>query len=261
LVVHAGFGWEQGSAFPHLKRIYTQAAAAAGSTDRESMLTHADAVGPEGSEFFHEFASSPRPRRPMWQLMLNGVFDRHPRLKLLLTEVRADWIPATINHLDKVYEEYRADLPALKRPSEYWHSNCLAGASFIHKAEVAMRHEIGVDTIAFGRDYPHPEGTWPNTKDWLRDAFAGVPENEIRMMLGENAVRFLGLDRDRLSAIAEKIGPTIGAICNDRTPLTDELLASFDARGGYLKPAEGEARLSIVDDMIRKDLLAAANRD
>ena len=195
----------------------------------------------------------------MWQLMLNGVFDRHPRLKLVLTEVRVDWIPATLRHLDKVYDENRADLPALKRPSEYWHSNCLAGASFIHKAEVAMRHEIGIDTIAFGRDYPHPEGTWPNTSDWLRDAFAGVPEDEIRMMLGENAVRFLGLDRDRLANIAEKIGPTIAAIRDDPTPLADELMASFAARGGYLKPAEGEARLGEVDDMIRKDMLAAAS--
>ncbi len=123
-----------------------------------------------------------------------------------------------------------------------------------------MRHEIGIDTIAFGRDYPHPEGTWPNTKDWLRDAFAGVPEKEIRMMLGENAVRFLGLDRVRLSALAEKIGPTIAEISNDRTPLTDELLASFDARGGYLKPAEGEARLPAVDDMLRDDMLAVVGR-
>jgi predicted TIM-barrel fold metal-dependent hydrolase len=260
LVVHAGFGWEQGSAFPHLKRIYTQAADAAGSTDRDNMLTHVDAVGPEGLEFFHEFSSSPRPRRAMWQLMLSGAFDRHPGLKLLLTEVRADWIPATLHHLDKVYEENRTDLAAIKRPSEYWCSNCLAGASFIHKAEVAMRHEIGVDTIAFGRDYPHPEGTWPNTKDWLRDAFGGVPEDEVRKMLGENAVRFLGLDRTRLATIADRIGPNIADIIGDRTPLADELLASFAARGGYLKPAEGDERLPIVDDMLRKDILAVASR-
>jgi len=32
----------------------------------------------------------------MWQLMLGGVFDRHPNLKLMMTEVRADWIPATL---------------------------------------------------------------------------------------------------------------------------------------------------------------------
>ena len=79
-------------------------------------------------------------------------------------------------------------------------------------------------------------------------------------MLGENAVRFLGLDRTRLATIADKIGPNIADIIGDRTPLADELLASFAARGGYLKPAEGDERLPIVDDMLRKDILAVASR-
>jgi predicted TIM-barrel fold metal-dependent hydrolase len=103
-----------------------------------------------------------------------------------------------------VFDERRADLPARRRPSEYWRSNCLAGASFIHRAEVEIRHEIGVETILFGRDFPHNETTWPNTRDWLRLAFAGVPEPEARMMLGENAVRFFGLDRQRLVELAKR---------------------------------------------------------
>ena len=142
------------------------------------------------------------PRRPMWQLMLGGVFDRHPGLRFVPTEIRIDWIPATLRHLDRIYEEHRRDLPAQRKPSEYWRSNCLAGASFIHKAEVEMRREIGVETISFGRDYPHPEGTWPHTREWLRDAFVGVPDDEVRLMLGENAIRVSQLgpgasDRDR----------------------------------------------------------------
>jgi hypothetical protein len=72
----------------------------------------------------------------MWQLMLGGVFDRYPNLKLLLTEVRVDWIPAILRHLDVIYEKNRNDLPAKRKPSEYWHSSCVAGASFVHRAEV-----------------------------------------------------------------------------------------------------------------------------
>jgi hypothetical protein len=127
----------------------------------------------------------------------------------------------------------------------------------MHRAEVDMRHEIGIQTIAFGRDYPHPEGTWPNTRDWLRDAFAGVPEQEVRLLLGENAIRLLALDRDRLATIAGRIGPTVADITGSTSPVPPELIANFDIRGGYLKPAEGDARLAAVDKMIREDLVGA----
>ena len=129
-------------------------------------------------------------------MVFGGVFDRHPELKLMLTEIRLDWIPATLDFLDSFFDAHRAEIPALLKPSEYWRRNCLAGASFIHKAEVEMRHDIGVETILFGRDYPHFESTWPHTTQWLQDAFHGVPENEVRLMLGENAIGFFGLDRE-----------------------------------------------------------------
>ena len=91
------------------------------------------------ADFFADVA----PRRPMWQLMFGGVFDRHPELKLVMTEVRADWIPATLRYLDEVYLRHRADLPAKRMPSEYWHTNCLVSVSFPHRAESAMRYEMG----------------------------------------------------------------------------------------------------------------------
>lgn len=254
IVVHAGYGWEQGLVFPQLERIVDDVAKAAGSTEREALQAHADAVSSESAEFFSEFAGSVRPRRPLWQLMLGGVLDRHPGLKLLFTEVRADWVPATLRHLDAIYEKNRADLPAKCRPSEYWSTNCLAGASFIHKAEVEMRHEIGIETIAFGRDYPHPEGTWPNTTDWLRDAFAGVPEDELRLILGENAIGFLDLDRSRLADIASRIGPSVDEISGGAPDVRPELIENFGLRGGYLKPPEGGTRLDAVDELLREDL-------
>jgi predicted TIM-barrel fold metal-dependent hydrolase len=199
------------------------------------------------------FSKDLRPRRAMWQLMLGGVLDRHPTLKLVMTEVRGDWLPDTLHHLDAAFEQHREDVPARRKPSEVWQEHCLVSLSFVHKAEVAMRHEIGLGTIFFGRDYPHAEGTWPNTADWLTDAFAGVPDDELRLMLGENAIRVLGLDRTKLAAVAERIGPTFADITGRASDLDEALVANWDARGGYLKPRE-PADPEALDPLLSEDL-------
>ena len=254
IVVHAGYGTMVGTAFPQIEKMFDDVVAAAGTDDLDAMIRHADAVSDESMQFFYDFVNKNLDsRQPMWQMMLGGVFDRHPDLKLELTEIRVDWIPATLAHLDQIWERNRDQIPAMRRPSEYWKTNCLAGASFIHKVEVERRHELGVETILFGRDYPHQESTWPQTKDFLRAAFAGVPEDEVRAMLGENGIRFFGLDRDRLAAIAKRIGPSIEEITGDGE-VPEELIESFAARSGYLKPYEGDERLEAVDKVLVDDL-------
>ncbi len=247
LIVHAGYGGVQGATYGEMERIHREVT--------ESGGTEMDMVVRLATELFtSNFFSDPTPRRPMWQLMLSGVFDRHPDLKLVMTEVRVDWLPSMLAHLDELFEEYGADLPAQRRPSEYWHDNCIAGASFIHKAEVEMRHEIGVASLLFGRDYPHPEGTWPNTSEWMRDAFAGVSEDELRLMLGGNAIRFFGLDNAALASVAERIGPPVTSITGGIPAASPDMINLFDMRGGYLKPAEGAERISELDAVIRHDL-------
>jgi hypothetical protein len=190
----------------------------------------------------------------MWQLMLSGVFDRHPTLKMMVTEVRADWIPATLKLLDQVWEKNRDRLPAKRRPSEYWGLNCIAGLSFMNKAELAMRDELGVATMAFGRDYPHGEGTWPNTIDYLADLFQGVAESEVRAILGDNMIRFLGLDRAHLAAIAARIAaPTYRQIV-EAGALSPELETHLNYRCGYSKPWEGDRRIAEIAPMIERDI-------
>jgi hypothetical protein len=117
-----------------------------------------------------------------------------------------------------------------------------------------MRHEIGVETMLFGRDFPHFEGTWPHTKDFLRIAFSEVPANEVELILGENAIRFLNLDRHRLAAIAKRIGPTMDEIIASGNEIRVELLASFNQRGGFLKPPERDQKIPMVDALLREDL-------
>jgi predicted TIM-barrel fold metal-dependent hydrolase len=194
------------------------------------------------------FALDGAPRRAMWQMMTGGVFDRHPDLTVILIEARADWLPATLQVFDERFA--RGGTPLKKTPSEYFAQNFYVAPSSPRDYEVAMRHEIGVDRFLFGRDYPHPEGTWPNTHDWIRAAFAGVPEHEARRMLGENAVECFGLDRTKMAELAARIGPKPEDVLGQH-PVAPALIEHFHVRSGYSKPVteiDAELLTQAIDD-------------
>jgi predicted TIM-barrel fold metal-dependent hydrolase len=150
--------------------------------------------------------------RPLTYLLWSGVFERHPTLRFVLTEQMADWVPSTLDYLDDLYTrpifaQIRAGLPLL--PSEYWKRQCYVGASFMVRKEVAMRREIGLRALMWGSDYPHAEGTWPYTRERLREAFAGVPEDEVALMVGGNAAKVYDFDLAKLAPLAERVGPEV----------------------------------------------------
>jgi hypothetical protein len=196
------------------------------ASHQELQTTHKAGLVP-GSPFYPDTI----PQKALWNLMVGGVFDRYPNLMLAFTEVRCDWVPATLKYFDKRFED--GDTPLTRRPSEYWQQNCMTGASSIKRSEVRLRHQVGVDKMMFGRDYPHREGTWPNTWDWLRDALADVPEDEARLMLGENAVSFYKLDRPALVEIAEKIGPLPSEVLGGGHEVNPAVVTNFNLRAGY----------------------------
>ncbi len=249
LSVHAGHGRAQGETLSYLTRI----AQATRGTDRNAALL---ALNSEKDSVFS--ALDMRPRRVLWELMLAGVFDRHPSLHFALTEVRGDWIPATVRWLDQRFAQ--GDTPIKRQPSEYWTDNCFVGLSFMHRAEVVIRDQIGIGQMMFGRDYPHPEGTWPNTLEWLRDALRGVPVAEARGILGENALRcYPSLDRPALRALADRVGPSVDQILGDDSPIAADLLDDFQTRGGYAKPVE-DVNTRHIEACFADDLAATVRR-
>lgn len=231
LTMHAGWGGVQGQFQMFLRQVQE---AMGGSTELDADLQRAM------SDRLNTDEDSPLrldlgPRRALWQLMIGGAFDRFPSLRLALTEVRADWVPDTLRHLDARAAE--GALALKKRPSEYFLSNCSVVPSSPHKSEIAMRDDIGVDKFLFGMDFPHPEGTWPNTWDWIRDAFEGVSEAEARAILGGNAIDFYGLDRVALEKIADRIGPLPSEVLGTHE-VDPRKIAHFHKRSGYSREAE-----------------------
>jgi hypothetical protein len=78
----------------------------------------------------------------------------------------------------------------------------------VPRRDIELRGVLGVDKMMWGSDYPHPEGTWPNTQQYYLETFAGIPEADGRKILGENAIAWYGLQAVAVQAVADKIGPS-----------------------------------------------------
>ena len=85
------------------------------------------------------------------------------------------------------------------KPSDYLDRNCFFGASTPGVDDIERRHLIGVGNIMWGNDLPHPEGTFPYTRYWIRERFHDVPEDETRRILGLTAAEVYGVDLDALA--------------------------------------------------------------
>lgn len=154
--------------------------------------------------------------RPSWHLLFSGVFERHPRLKFVVTEAAAYWIADSKwkwdqymggGHTTKKMAALLAGKIS-KLPSEYFGTNLFAGASTMSKEEIRRRHVLGLDAVMWGTDYPHPEGSWPNTASKLKADFCDVPVEETKALLGGTAASVYGFDPEALKAVADRVGPT-----------------------------------------------------
>ena len=154
--------------------------------------------------------------RPLWFMLLTGVFERFPRLQHGGHRGRAaSGRPTCCGALDMmaIRDHGCARWPTPRGimkmlPSEYFDRNCGIGSSNTRRRELARRYEIGVGNIMWGNDFPHPEGTWPYTREFLKDRFWDIPEDETAQILGLNAAEFYNFDLDKLAPIADRIGPT-----------------------------------------------------
>ena len=126
-------------------------------------------------------------------MVFSGVFERFPQLRVVSVEHDAAWAPHFISTMDYIYTQKprRPEWPRFKNaiiPSDFFHRNV-----FITFQEdpiaVRLRDVIGVGNLMWGSDYPHPESTFPRTRQVLDRIFTGVPQSEIELIVSANVTR------------------------------------------------------------------------
>jgi predicted TIM-barrel fold metal-dependent hydrolase len=174
--------------------------------------------------------------RAMSHLIFAGVFERHPELKFVTTEIAsATEVARSLATMDMMaklrdmgtgtpfYEHVKDALADLKRlPSEYYATNCYIGGPH----DVRRAFDAGVPNVMWGSDFPHSEGAAPFTVEALRAEFADLAAPARDRLVAGLAAEVYGFDLDALQRIADRIGPTIDELS---TPLSAEEWPNYPA--------------------------------
>jgi predicted TIM-barrel fold metal-dependent hydrolase len=151
----------------------------------------------EGDNFggFYELACAMG--RTLMQLALSGGFERHPDLRIVMTEGYAFWLAGAIQFVDHHYQGNFGKFTGVRKleelPGSYLKRQ--AKATFMwDPVAIANREFTGIDCLMWGNDYPHPEGVFPDSQAVVEKQFAGVPEAEVEKMTFSTARDLYGFD-------------------------------------------------------------------
>jgi uncharacterized protein len=132
------------------------------------------------------------------ELVVGGVFERHPALKVVIVENEVGWLPFAVTQWDyfclKQNTSGRAEHAAsglTKLPSAYVGQNLYA-TFFRDVLSKNIFESWGSDTFMWSNDFPHNNSTWPDSRQFIEQQLAGVGDDVLMKVLRTNAERLYG---------------------------------------------------------------------
>ncbi len=142
----------------------------------------------------------------MGTLILGGVFERHPRLKIVCVEADAGWVPHFMYRMDHAFKRHRNWLPpgqTLSRlPSAYFAENIY---TTFQDDWVAFKtaNLMNWKRLMWANDFPHSDSTWPWSQEMLAEHSADLTEEQRRAILCTNVAELYGVDLRTLSPASQ----------------------------------------------------------
>jgi predicted TIM-barrel fold metal-dependent hydrolase len=164
--------------------------------DRSNPLLIQSARGTFDLEMSMLSRTLPPPAVGIVRMILSGVLDRFPDLRIYFAETNASWIPGLLYMIDDSYSIFRHwyGVDLAMAPSEYVWRHFYFGIVRDPLA-LRMRDLLNVDRIMWGSDFPHSVSSFPESARWLNEIFDGSPPDVRRKVLVETPCRFFGLDQ------------------------------------------------------------------
>jgi len=120
--------------------------------------------------------------------VLGGVFERHPRLRLVCVEADAGWVPHFMYRMDHAYDRHRYWLPSgtlTRMPSEYFREHVYTTFQDDWVA-FQVKDLCNIRRLLWANDYPHSDATWPWSRNILAEQARGLTEEQRRWLVHDN---------------------------------------------------------------------------
>ncbi len=131
----------------------------------------------------------------MGTFILGGVFERHPKLKVVCVEADAGWVPHYMYRMDHAYDRHRYWLPAgtlSRKPSEYFRENIYTTFQDDWVA-FKVKDLCNIRRLMWANDFPHSDSTWPNSQEILKKHTGSMSEAEKTLILHDNVAELYHL--------------------------------------------------------------------
>lgn len=158
-------------------------------------------------------------RMSLADMIFSGVFERHPRLRVETSEHEAAWIPYFLWQMDWTFDRRirkRMQKPSIsERPSHYFHENVYVSIIYDRPA-VELRHQIGVEKMMWGSDFPHEQSTHPRSMEFAAELLEDVPQREADAIVHDNAAKLFGFDLPLLrsdAAVPQALSTEVASEC------------------------------------------------
>jgi predicted TIM-barrel fold metal-dependent hydrolase len=108
--------------------------------------------------------------------------------QMVIGEAGTGWIPYILDRMDAEWEDQFKELDLTMKPSEYWQRQCYATYQS-DPIGVKLIDELGVDNIMWGSDFPHPDGIWPDSQEYIQKELGHLPEAVRKKVVCDNAAK------------------------------------------------------------------------
>ncbi len=133
------------------------------------------------------------PQQAFLALFQYGLFDRFPKVKVVMLESGAGWIGHMLDRMDAAYETCLGrSVPLKEKPSFYFQRQCWISADPDERALAHLIDFLGADKFFWATDYPHDDHTQGYIKV-LDTLVAPLSERARRGILGENVAQVYGV--------------------------------------------------------------------